>query len=146
MAVSPLFDDSSHMRRMMDLENHAQKIRQEKVDRERTIAKAAAQAMQAASHCVDALTRRIANFEQGLRENEELALYVIGGPAGASFFPTSIEAIDPDKVVFTGLDQDDRPFVVVQHVTQLNFAMRAAVIAKDEKPRRIGFHHPLGED
>ena len=146
VAVNLPFDDHSHMRRMADLESHALKIQRQKVDRERTIANAADQAAHAASHTVHVIDGQMSDFEERLRENEEIALYVIGGPAGGSFFPTSIEAVDPDKVIFTGLDPDNRPFLVVQHVSQLNFAMRAAVITADEKPRRLGFHHPLGDD
>ena len=118
----------------------------ERVRREEIITSAAAQALRAASECVGELICQIEKFENSLDEHQEVAVFVIGGPAGASFFPTSIQAIDPDKVVFDGIDPDGGPFVVVQHVTQLNFALRAVRTAPDEPPRRIGFHHPIDED
>lgn len=131
---------------MMEAQDHIQLAARERIKRETTVAAASALAMRSASHSVHAIVERIASYEALLSAQEEVALFVIGGPAGSSFFPTGIEAIDPDKVVFSGVDEGDRPFVVVQHVSQLNVAMRAAKVARDEQPRRIGFHHPLGED
>ena len=142
LVPQPIFDS----RALQEMNDGIARASRAKVKRETTIADAAALAMRSASHSVDAIVERIAGYEVLLTADEEVALFVIGGPAGSSFFPTGIEAIDPDKIVFSGVDEGDRPFVVIQHISQLNVAMRAAKVARDEQPRRIGFHHPLGED
>jgi hypothetical protein len=119
-----------------------QQAAQERIAREQTIADAAAHALEAASRTVAALIAEVSQFQDALSADEEIALFVIGGPAGSSFFPTDIRPIDPDKVLFAGLDENDAAFMVVQHVSQLNFAMRAIRVAPKEEPRRIGFHFP----
>lgn len=114
-------------------------------ERQGTIANAAAVMLTAASATVESLVEEMKMFEGHLGEREELALFVIGGPAGSAFFPTSVQAMDPDKVVFRGIDDIGRPFTVMQHVSQLNFAMQAAPVEENEPPRRIGFHSPSPE-
>lgn len=86
--------------------------------------------------------KEIETFQSQLDENEELAVFVIGGPAGSQFFPTQLHAINPDKILFGGLDVNEKPFMVVQHVSQLNFSMQSVEVPKDQKPRRIGFEIP----
>lgn len=110
----------------------------ERIAREQRIADAAEHSLNAASYAVGHLVEEIGLFEQKLSEHEEVALYVIGGPAGQSFFPTVLKALNPDKVLYGGADQAGRPFVVVQHVSQLNFAMTATVFEEGQKPRRVG--------
>lgn len=114
------------------------KATQERVARENKIAAAAEHALNAAALAVDTLAEEISLFEQTLSDHEEVALYVIGGPTGQSFFPTLLKALNPDKVLYGGVDDCDRPFVVVQHVSQLNFAMTATVLDEGQEPRRIG--------
>ena len=47
---------------------------------------------------------------------------------------------DPDIVTFYGQDEDGQKMQLVQHVTQLNVALRAVPRAQPEEPaRRIGF-------
>jgi hypothetical protein len=135
---APAFDTS----RLDELSRSIARTTQQRVQREKTIAQAAAMSLEAASRCVNALVERIATFEEGLAADEEVSIYVIGGPAGQAFFPTTLQPIDPDKIVFGGLDSNERPFQVVQHVSQLNFAMQAMKVAPNEAPRRIGFHFP----
>lgn len=116
------------------------RVAQERIDRETTVAAAAQYALESADASVAALMAEIETFQAGLSASEEIAVFIVGGPAGASFFPTQLRAINPDKVLFGGIDPDDHPFMLVQHVTQLNFVMRAVRVEPDEKPRRIGFH------
>lgn len=130
----PEFDMSS----LRAHEDAIQKAAQERIGRERKIAAAAEHALNAAALAVDTLVDEIAVFEGTLSDQEEVALFVIGGPAGQQFFPEVMKPLNPDKVLYGGRDQHGRPFTVVQHVSQLNFAMLAAVLEEGQQPRRIG--------
>ena len=127
--------DMSHV---FEAQREMQRVARERIDRERTIAAAAEHSLNAASFAVDCLVDEIGAFESSLGEQEEVALFVIGGPAGQQFFPEIMKPLDPDKVLYGGRDQNGRPFTVVQHVSQLNFAMLAAVLEEGQQPRRIG--------
>lgn len=119
---------------------------QQRVQRETTVAAAAEYALEAAEITVGNLIAEIDAFQEGLNKDEEIAVFVVGGPAGASFFPTQVRAINPDKVLFGGVGAESSPFLVVQHVSQLNIVMRAVKVAEDEQPRRIGFHGPVADE
>lgn len=136
-ARSSQFDDSAHIRAMLRGQDAIAKAAGERVAREKTIAEAAEHSLNAASVAVDSLFDAIEQYEVALGECEELAIFIIGGPAGKEFFPNIIRPLNPDKVMFGGLDENDRPFTVVQHVSQLNFAMLARFLQEGEKPRRV---------
>ncbi|GGN58153.1 hypothetical protein GCM10011349_37470 [Novosphingobium indicum] len=128
-----------------EMQDRIAETAQREARQRRTLADAASFSLQAAQYAVESLIEQMAWFEERLEADQEIALYIVGGPAGVSFFPTSVIPINPDKVAFRGEDQDGRPFAIIQHVSQLNFAMQAARVAPEEKPRRIGFHHPEEE-
>lgn len=109
----------------------------ERIARETTIAAAAEHSLIAAEVAVESLTQAIGEYEETLGDCEEIAIFAIGGPAGKEFFPRLIRPLNPDKVLFAGLDENDRPFTIVQHVSQLNFAMMAKYVAEEEKVRRV---------
>jgi hypothetical protein len=47
---------------------------------------------------------------------------------------------DPDIVTFYGTDSEGGRMQLIQHVSQLNVALRAMPILRDDvEPRRIGF-------
>mgnify|MGYP001617241334 CR=1 FL=1 len=81
----------------------------------------------------------IRNFESQLDARHEIAMGFAGGEAGI----LRIEGLgyfDPDIVTFYGQDEDGQKMQLVQHVTQLNVALRAVPRAQPEEPaRRIGF-------
>ena len=88
------------------------------------------------------------NFEEQLDKNHEVAMGFTGGAAGV----LRIEGIgyfDPDIVTFYGSDEDGNKMQLIQHVTQLNVALRAVskTAGAEEPPRRIGFRlaQDLGE-
>lgn len=86
----------------------------------------------------------IQNFEKTLDNEHEAAMGFVGGDAGV----LRIEGMgffEPDIVTFYGSDATGAKMQLVQHVTQLNVALRA--VPKDveqDAPRRIGFQ--LAED
>lgn len=81
----------------------------------------------------------IRNFESQLDGKHEVAMGFAGGEAGV----LRIEGLgyfDPDLLTFYGRDEDGQKMQLVQHVSQLNLALRAVARATpEEPPRRIGF-------
>jgi hypothetical protein len=81
----------------------------------------------------------IKNFEEQLDQDHEIALGMTGGTAG----PLRIEGLgyfSPDILTFYGSDKDGARMQLIQHVSQLNFALIAMPKpTPQEKPRRIGF-------
>ncbi len=81
----------------------------------------------------------IRNFEAQLDREHEVAIGITG--TGSGFL--RIEGIgyfDPDIVTFYGTDQSGARSQVIQHVTQLSVALRAAPKPGERtEPRRIGF-------
>mgnify|MGYP001818517931 CR=1 FL=1 len=81
----------------------------------------------------------IQNFESRLDKEHEVAIGVTG--TGSGFL--RIEGIgyfDPDIVTFYGTDQTGARSQLIQHVTQLSVALRAAPKPGEQpEARRIGF-------
>ena len=81
----------------------------------------------------------IKNFEERLDGNQEVAMGFTDTGAGI----LKIEGIgffDPDIVTFYGVDGVGARTQLVQHVTQLNFMLRAVPKPQEvDAPRRIGF-------
>lgn len=98
--------------------------------------------LEAATSTIRLMEKQIRQFEGAIAETEAVIIMVIGGPSGVCFVPTRITAQDPDKIVFEGLDEEGHPFVLIQHISQLNFALRSRPLADQEERRRIGFVVP----
>ena len=81
----------------------------------------------------------IRNFEGQLDARQEVAMGFAGGEAGV----LRIEGLgyfDPDLITFYGRDDEGQKMQLVQHVSQLNMALRAVPRALPDAPaRRIGF-------
>jgi len=81
----------------------------------------------------------IQNFEQQLDNEHEVAMGFAGNETGV----LRIEGLgffDPDIVTFYGSDEAGGRMQLIQHVSQLNVALRALPIPKAEEPaRRLGF-------
>ena len=81
----------------------------------------------------------IRNFEAQLDQEHEVAIGVTDSGAG----PLRIEGLgyfDPDIVTFYGTDPSGARSQLIQHVTQLNVALRAIPKpGSQQEPRRIGF-------
>lgn len=98
--------------------------------------------LQAASRTMKLIEERVRLFEAKLNADEAVMVFMIGGPSGIAFLPTHISAQDPDSIVFEGFDPDGHPFTVIQHVSQLNFALRAFTLTSPSERKPIGFHVP----
>lgn len=79
------------------------------------------------------------NFEEQLDSDHEAAIGLTGSQTGV----LRIEGMgyfDPDIVTFYGIDSSGAKTQLVQHVSQLNVALRALPKkVEDAAPRRIGF-------
>ena len=81
----------------------------------------------------------IQNFEEQLDNEHEVAMGFAGNETGV----LRIEGLgyfDPDIVTFYGTDAGGGRMQLIQHVSQLNVALRAMPLLRDDvEPRRIGF-------
>lgn len=95
-------------------------------------------------YAVSAIYEEIADFEKTLDEHHEVGMPIVGGPAGLCVHVRKIYRFGADKLVFVGIDSDQNPVRLIQHLSQLNFLMLSAPKI-GEVAVRIGFHAP-GED
>ena len=77
-------------------------------------------------------------FEESLEDGEEAALGFTGGPDGVLRI-RGLGFHAPDLVTFTGVDRGGARVQLIQHVTQLNVALRAVPRTRTDPPARIGF-------
>ena len=81
----------------------------------------------------------IRNFEESLNAEEEAAFGFAGSDAGL----IRIEGLGffaPDLISFTGRDIQGHRTTLIQHVSQLNVALRAVPkFTQDAPPIRVGF-------
>ncbi len=93
----------------------------------------------AAEWAYERLILYIQNFEKQLDNDHEVAMGFAGNATGV----LRIEGLgffDPDIVTFYGTDAQGARMQLIQHVSQMNVALRALPIPKPEDPpRRIGF-------
>ena len=93
----------------------------------------------AAEWAYERLILYIQNFEKQLDNDHEVAMGMAGNATGV----LRIEGLgffDPDIVTFYGTDPQGGRMQLIQHVSQLNVALRALPIPKPEDPpRRNGF-------
>ena len=92
-----------------------------------------------AEYAVDAIYEEIADFEASLDENHEVGMPIVGGPANLCVHVREVYRFGTDKLVFVGVDSDQNPVRLIQHLSQLNFLMLAAK-KLTETAVRIGFH------
>jgi hypothetical protein len=94
-----------------------------------------------AQYAVEAIYDEIAEFEASLDEDYEVGMPIVGGPANLCVHVRKVYRFGTDKLVFVGIDSDQHPVRLVQHLSQLNFLM-LSVKKMTEKSVRIGFHSP----
>ena len=98
-----------------------------------------------AEYAVKAIYEEISDFEATLDSDHEIGMPIVGGPVGLCVHVREVYRFGTDKLVFVGIDGDQNPVRLIQHLTQLNLLMLAA-------PRigpiavRIGFHAPAEQD
>ena len=99
---------------------------------------AARQQLRAAKTAAEEIVDEIQMFEAALDRTQEAWLCVIGAPAGLLMYPRSIGFKGADKLIFDGEDEQGCRVRVMQHVSQLNIALKAVPVSGDTA-RRIGF-------
>lgn len=79
------------------------------------------------------------NFEQQLDAEHEVAMGFTGGQTGVMRIE-GMGYFDPDIITFYGRDDEGSRTQMIQHVSQLNVALRALPKpSPEEPPSRIGF-------
>ncbi len=105
-------------------------------------------AQKVAQHSIFEIVQEIKNFEDGLTQDEEAFMAIIGGPSGSAIFLNGIIPLGLDKVVFVGQNERGQKARLIQHVSQINIMLQSVPIAPEIEPRRfgIGFHASLDEE
>lgn len=80
----------------------------------------------------------VQKFEEGLDADEEVGVAFAGSEAGTLRI-SGIGYFAPDLITFYGRDGDGRKTQLVQHVSQLDVALRAMPREADAPAERIGF-------
>ena len=84
------------------------------------------------------LSERMAEFQKGLAENEELGVKLANYGEAAEIHVRQMAYSNPNLIEFGGVDTNGNEVVLVQHISQLNFLL-TALKAVEEKAFRIGF-------
>ena len=98
-----------------------------------------------AEYAVNAIYKEIEDFESSLDDMHEIGMSIVGGPAGICLHVREIYSYGIDKLVFVGINSDESPLRLMQHLSQLNFLMVSAKKIA-ETAVRIGFHRPQTDD
>jgi len=84
------------------------------------------------------LMQRVEEFQKGLKEDKEVGLQLANYGLAAELHIRSIGFQNPNLLEFTGLTADGNECVLIQHISQLNFMLKA-VKPMEDKPFRVGF-------
>ncbi len=99
-----------------------------------------------ADYQYEIIMESIAEFEQDLNPNEEVALKLTSFGQTIILNVTHIEYSNPSLIHFYGY-VDGQKATIIQHINQLSFMIMAVpVVVPNAKPRRIGFAVGDNED
>ena len=85
-----------------------------------------------------ALKNYIETFERALDNDHEVGVRLASFGGVMMFHAQQIGFSEPNVITFFGVTDDGEKVQLIQHVTQLNFLLKA-VKKRDDKPNRIGF-------
>ena len=85
------------------------------------------------------LLRRVQDFQEKLDENEELGLQLANFGLASAIHIRQTAYRNPNLIEFSGVDLEENEVVLVQHISQLNFMLRAVKPLDQEEPFRMGF-------
>lgn len=85
------------------------------------------------------LINRVRQFEAQLPDDKEVGLQLANFGVAADLHIRGITYRNPNMIEFIGMNSDGEKAVLVQHISQLNFLLRAISPLKEEEPYRIGF-------
>lgn len=86
----------------------------------------------------EALKNYIETFERELDNDHEVGVRLASFGGVVVFHAQQIGFSKPNVITFFGITDEGEKVQLIQHVTQLNFLLKA-VKKRDEKPNRIGF-------
>jgi hypothetical protein len=84
------------------------------------------------------LSSLIASFQNGLRDDVEVGIHVVGSGAAAPFRLRAMTVSNPDMLIFDGIDDRGAQVRLLQHYSQTGI-MLVVMPKVDEEPYRIGF-------
>lgn len=86
------------------------------------------------------ILKAIKQFEQALDNDHEVAMSLINFGISTFLLVKKIECCDPSLIYYHGFDKDGNRCMLIQHVSQINFLLKAQKKKDPSKPaHRIGF-------
>lgn len=93
---------------------------------------------QLADYQYEVLTMSIIAFEKDLDEDEEVGARLVFFGQSVTFHITDIGYSNPSIITFSGLNEDNKPVKLIQHISQISVLL--TVLPRADKTReRIGF-------
>lgn len=86
----------------------------------------------------NAIKNHVEEFERSLDQEHEIGVRLASFGGVVIFHAEQISFSKPNVIIFSGTTEEGEKIQLIQHVSQLNFLLKA-VKKREETPRRIGF-------
>jgi len=93
-----------------------------------------------AAHTAEYIYKSILEFSETIDDSYDVGIQVTTLGSAVQVYLTDVNYYDPHLIIFNSEGQDGTIIKIVQHVTQLNYALIALKKLKPQSPKReIGF-------
>ena len=92
-----------------------------------------------AEYIAKVIGRKIVEFQSTLSEVQDVVLQIIQFNNAVTLYVTGVYHLGMGLVVFQGLDNNNIPYEIVQHINQINVLMTAVPKPVEVPHRKIGF-------
>jgi hypothetical protein len=94
-----------------------------------------------AAHTAEYIYNSILDFSETIDDSYDVGMQVTSLGSSVKVYLTDVNYYDPHLIIFNSESEDGTIIKIVQHVTQLNYALVALKKLEPEKPKRkIGFN------
>lgn len=92
-----------------------------------------------AEYIAKVIGQKIVEFQSTLSEVQDVVLQIIQFNNAVTLYVTGVYHLGMGLVVFQGLDSNNIPYEIVQHINQINVLMTAVPKPAEVPHRKIGF-------
>ena len=92
-----------------------------------------------AEYIAKIIGQKIIEFQSTLSEVQDVVLQIIQFNDAVTLYVTGVYHLGMGLVVFQGLDSNDIPYEIVQHINQINVLMTVVPKPAEVPHRKIGF-------
>lgn len=92
-----------------------------------------------AEYIAKIIGQKIVEFQSTLSEFQDIVLQIIQFNNSITLYVTGVSHLGMGLVVFRGLDSNDNPCEIVQHINQINVLMTVVPKPAEVPHRKIGF-------